>query len=80
VHFTAHPLVITDDLVACAQAAGGTRPPAAFAWIIWHWDDIYLEWRQAMNGMSSGAIVTKGGIMSRSSCLRMWQRYMYRPL
>src|ERR1700756_2994654 len=26
---------------------------------------------QAMNGMSSGAIVTKGRIMSRSSCSRM---------
>jgi uncharacterized membrane protein YjdF len=31
---------------------------------------------QAMNGMSSGAIVTKGRIMSRSSCSRMWQWYM----
>ena len=35
---------------------------------------------QAMNGMSSGAIVTNGRIMSRSSCSRMWQWYMYRPL
>ncbi len=33
-----------------------------------------------MNGMSSGAIVTNGRIMSRSSCSRMWQWYMYRPL
>src|SRR6476620_8647391 len=36
--------------------------------------------RQAMNGISSGAIVTNGRIMSRSSCSRMWQWYMYRPL
>ena len=35
---------------------------------------------QAMNGMSSVGIVTKGRIMSRSSCSRMWQWYMYRPL
>ena len=29
-----------------------------------------------MNRMSSGGIVTKGRIMSRSSCSRMWQWYM----
>jgi hypothetical protein len=34
----------------------------------------------AMNGMRSVVIVTKGRIMSRSSCSRMWQWYMYRPL
>jgi hypothetical protein len=32
--------------------------------------------RQAMKGMSSMGIVTKGRIMSRSSCSRMWQWYM----
>jgi hypothetical protein len=32
-----------------------------------------------MNGMSSLGIVTKGRIMSRSSCSRMWQRYVKRP-
>ena len=32
-----------------------------------------------MNGMSSGGMTTKGRIMSRSSCSRMWQWYMYRP-
>jgi hypothetical protein len=31
---------------------------------------------QAMNGMSSAGMVTKGRIMSRSSCSRMWQWYM----
>ena len=31
---------------------------------------------QAMNGMSSSGMVTKGRIMSRSSCSRMWQWYM----
>jgi hypothetical protein len=30
----------------------------------------------AMKGISSGGIVTKGRIMSRSSCSRMWQWYM----
>jgi hypothetical protein len=35
---------------------------------------------QAMKCMSSAGIVTKGRIMSRSSCSRMWQWYMYRPL
>src|SRR5215813_5348094 len=32
--------------------------------------------RQPMNGMSSAGMVTKGRIMSRSSCSRMWQWYM----
>jgi hypothetical protein len=42
----------------------------------------YRGWAgfQAMNGMSSFGIVTNGRIMSRSSCSRMWQWYMYRPL
>ena len=35
---------------------------------------------QAMKGMSWAGVVTKGRIMSRSSCSRMWQWYMYRPL
>src|SRR6476646_8849800 len=33
-----------------------------------------------MNGSSSIGMITIGRIMSRSSCSRMWQWYMWRPL
>jgi hypothetical protein len=63
------PLVLAAVLLASPAAATRQRstPPETVGC-------------QAMNGMSSGAIVTKGRIMSRSSCSRMWQWYMYRPL
>src|SRR6266540_5843484 len=51
-----------------AAATNSDRPP----------DVAFVS--QLMKGMSSAGMVTKGRIMSRSSCSRMWQWYMYLPL
>jgi hypothetical protein len=51
------------QLVTRFNQSRGDRPPRPVA-------------RQAMKGMSSAGMVTKGRIMSRSSCSRMWQWYM----
>ena len=56
---------------AAEPAEAGSGPVQGLSWLgSWAWAG------HAMKGMSSAGMVTKGRIMSRSSCSRMWQWYM----